>query len=114
MFVGPYDLGNNLLHPMGPSGPDEELQAAIEAIRKAASAAGKKTGIYTSSGDQARKYADQGFNMVTKLRSLSRLFSLSNTGVDRSRGGRWLDHNCCGGRPEQGQGNICTCCVEHC
>lgn len=49
---------------MGPNGPDEELQVAIEAIRKAAVAAGKKTGVYSSSGEQGRKYADQGFNMV--------------------------------------------------
>ena len=41
-----------------------ELKTAIETIRKAAAAAGKKSGIYATSGEQARAYADQGFNMV--------------------------------------------------
>jgi 4-hydroxy-2-oxoheptanedioate aldolase len=64
LLIGPYDLGNNLGHPITTGEPDEELKAAIEKIRKAAIAAGKKAGIYCISGDQARRYADQGFHMV--------------------------------------------------
>ena len=64
LFVGPYDLGNNLHHPITTGEPDEELKAAIEKIRQAAVSAGKKTGIYCISGDQARRYADLGFQMV--------------------------------------------------
>jgi 2-keto-3-deoxy-L-rhamnonate aldolase RhmA len=41
-----------------------ELKKAIETIREAAASAGKKSGIYATSGEQARAYADQGFNMV--------------------------------------------------
>lgn len=63
LFIGPYDLGNNLGHPViGEFSP--ELKAAIEKIRKAATSAGKKAGMYCTSGDQARLYADQGFDMV--------------------------------------------------
>lgn len=64
LLVGPYDLGNNLHHPITTGEPDEELKEAIEKIRVVATAAGKKTGIYCTSGEQARKYADQGFHMV--------------------------------------------------
>ncbi|KAF7508295.1 hypothetical protein GJ744_009440 [Endocarpon pusillum] len=73
LLVGPYDLGNNLHHPItsGDGEPDVELKAAIEKIRKAAVAAGKKAGIYCISGEQARRYADQGFHMVRLLHSLT-------------------------------------------
>ena len=66
LFVGPYDLGNNILHPITTGEPDEELRAAVERVRKVATEAGKKTGIYCISGEQGRKYADQGFNMVRR------------------------------------------------
>lgn len=63
LFVGPYDLGNNIGHPvLGEFDP--ELKAAIAKILKAAQDAGKKSGVYATSGDQARAYADQGFQMV--------------------------------------------------
>ena len=63
LFIGPYDLGNNLGYPVtGEFAP--ELKTAIETIRKAAETAGKKSGIYATSGEQARAYADQGFDMV--------------------------------------------------
>jgi 4-hydroxy-2-oxoheptanedioate aldolase len=73
LLVGPYDLGNNLHHPITTGEPNEELKAAIEKIRKAAIAAGKKAGIYCISGDQARKYADQGFHMVYSSVPFSRI-----------------------------------------
>lgn len=44
-----------------------ELKTAIETIRKAAATAGKRSGIYATSGEQARSYEDQGFNMVCFL-----------------------------------------------
>ena len=75
--MGPYDLGNNLHHPMTTAEPDEELKAAIEHIQKAAITAGKKVGIYCTSGDQARKYADQGFQMVRPFR-LSLILSMAD------------------------------------
>ena len=63
LLIGPYDLGNNIGHPvLGDFDP--ELKEAIAKILKAAHGAGKKAGIYATSGEQARMYADQGFNMV--------------------------------------------------
>jgi 2-keto-3-deoxy-L-rhamnonate aldolase RhmA len=75
LLVGPYDLGNNLHHPITTGEPDEELKAAIEKIRKAAVAAGKRAGIYCISGDQARRYADQGFHMVCFWGPVTRSFA---------------------------------------
>lgn len=44
---------------------DPELKAAISRIREAAKTAGKFSGIYCPSGDIARGYADEGFQMVS-------------------------------------------------
>lgn len=63
IFIGPYDLGNNIGHPVQGEF-DPELKAAIAKILKATQDAGKKSGVYATSGDQARLYADQGFQMV--------------------------------------------------
>jgi 4-hydroxy-2-oxoheptanedioate aldolase len=72
LLVGPYDLGNNIGHPVtGDFSP--ELKTAIETIKRAAANAGKKSGIYATSGDQARAYADQGFNMVCSLTAIPSL-----------------------------------------
>jgi 4-hydroxy-2-oxoheptanedioate aldolase len=66
LFIGPWDLGNNLGYPVqGDFAP--ELKEAIARILKAAQDAGKKSGIYCPSGDFARRYADQGFQMVSPL-----------------------------------------------
>ena len=62
-FIGPWDLGNNIGHPvLGDFDP--ELSQAITRIREAAKSAGKWSGIYCPNGDVARKYADEGFQMV--------------------------------------------------
>jgi len=45
----------------------EDLEKAIAKIHKAAVENGKRTGIYSTSGDQARQFADQGFHMVCIL-----------------------------------------------
>lgn len=64
LFIGPWDLGNNIGHPVtGDFSP--ELQTAIARILKAAQDAGKKSGIYCPNGEFARRYADQGFQMVS-------------------------------------------------
>lgn len=64
LFVGPFDLGNAMGHPV--TGPTfhPELDAAIKKVLVAAEKAGKKSGIYTPFGDQARAMAAVGFDMV--------------------------------------------------
>lgn len=58
LFVGPFDLGNNIGHPIIDGNMHDNLHAAIEKIFKAAKAAGKKAGMFCTSGEQAKKYAD--------------------------------------------------------
>lgn len=67
LLVGPYDLGNSIGHPVLKAEYDPELKDAISKIHEAAQAAGKYSAIYCGSGEQARSYADQGFNMVNVL-----------------------------------------------
>lgn len=63
LFIGPFDLGNNLGYPVqGEYAP--ELKQTITRIQLAAIGAGKKCGIYCASGESARQYAEQGFHMV--------------------------------------------------
>ncbi|ORY13470.1 Pyruvate/Phosphoenolpyruvate kinase-like domain-containing protein [Clohesyomyces aquaticus] len=65
LLVGPFDLGNNIGHPILEAGMSEELKEAIERIRDAAHAEGKKVGIYCTGGEQAREYAEKGFDMIS-------------------------------------------------
>jgi 4-hydroxy-2-oxoheptanedioate aldolase len=66
LLIGPFDLGNNIGRPiLGEM--HQELKDAIEKIKEAAHAEGKKVGIYTNSGEQAKEYADRGFDMISIL-----------------------------------------------
>jgi 4-hydroxy-2-oxoheptanedioate aldolase len=65
LFVGPFDLGNNIGHPIINGEMHESLHAAIAKTLKAANAAGKKAGIFCTSGEQSRKYAEDGFHMIS-------------------------------------------------
>lgn len=58
LFVGPFDLGNNIGHPIIDGHMHENLHKAIAKIFKAAKAAGKKVGIFCTSGKQSKAYAD--------------------------------------------------------
>ncbi len=64
LLIGPYDLGNNIGYPIITE-MHEELVKAIAKIHKAAVDNGKRTGIFCTSGEQARMYADQGYHMVS-------------------------------------------------
>jgi 4-hydroxy-2-oxoheptanedioate aldolase len=73
VFIGPFDLGNNIGHPIIGGKMDPELDEAIDRILRAALAAGKKCGIYCSSGEQAKEYADKGFHMISVATDYSTL-----------------------------------------
>ena len=60
-----FDLGNNIGHPILDGSMHENLHAAIAKVLAAANAAGKKAGIFCTSGEQAKGYADQGFHMMS-------------------------------------------------
>ncbi|KAI9051035.1 hypothetical protein LZ554_005143 [Drepanopeziza brunnea f. sp. 'monogermtubi'] len=65
LFVGPFDLGNNIGHPIIEGKMHENLHAAIKKILEASRKAGKKAGIFCTSGDQSKGYADMGFDMIS-------------------------------------------------
>jgi 4-hydroxy-2-oxoheptanedioate aldolase len=65
LFVGPFDLGNNIGRPIINGEMHGELHAAIAKVLKAANAAGKKAGIFCTSGEQSNKYARDGFHMIS-------------------------------------------------
>ncbi|EDU40014.1 HpcH 24-dihydroxyhept-2-ene-17-dioic acid aldolase [Pyrenophora tritici-repentis] len=67
LLIGPFDLGNNIGHPILTSRLDPELEEAIEKIKDAAHAEGKKVAMYCNSGEDARRYADRGFDMISIL-----------------------------------------------
>lgn len=55
LFIGPFDLGNNIGYPIINGDVKPELKEAIARILKAAKSAGKKCGMYASSGEEAGK-----------------------------------------------------------
>ncbi|KAI1397550.1 Pyruvate/Phosphoenolpyruvate kinase-like domain-containing protein [Hypoxylon fuscum] len=54
LFVGPFDLGNNIGHPILDGAMAPELDRAIDRILQATTRAGKKCGFFATSGEQAR------------------------------------------------------------
>ena len=75
LFIGPFDLGNNIGHPYIDGKMDDELKAAIATIQRSAKEHNKSTGIYCTDGENARHFADQGFQMVRISHNGQRLFA---------------------------------------
>ncbi|KAI9845336.1 MAG: hypothetical protein M1837_004958 [Sclerophora amabilis] len=69
LFVGPFDLGNNIGHPILDGTMHDELKTGVSKILKASVDNGKKAGIYCTSGEQSKMYADQGFHMVSPIQN---------------------------------------------
>ncbi|KJZ76602.1 hypothetical protein HIM_03938 [Hirsutella minnesotensis 3608] len=65
LFIGPFDLGNNIGHPILNGVVAPELKDAIGRILAACKKSGKKCGVYSSSGEQAKAFAEQGFDMIS-------------------------------------------------
>ncbi|KAF3000308.1 hypothetical protein E8E13_008854 [Curvularia kusanoi] len=64
LLIGPFDLGNNIGRPiLGEM--HQELKDAIEKIKEAAHAEGKKVGIYCTDGQQAQGYAQRNFDFIS-------------------------------------------------
>ncbi|KAI1364613.1 Pyruvate/Phosphoenolpyruvate kinase-like domain-containing protein [Xylaria arbuscula] len=55
LFVGPFDLGNNIGYPILDGVMKPELEQAIDRILAATTKAGKKAGFFASNGEQAKK-----------------------------------------------------------
>ncbi|KAL9119655.1 MAG: hypothetical protein Q9187_003796, partial [Circinaria calcarea] len=86
LFIGPFDLGNNIGHPILDGTMQPELKEAIAKIVRAAKENKKSTGIYATSGDQARLFADQGFNMVSVVADMVALPSYLTSALTTAKG----------------------------
>ncbi|PNP80950.1 hypothetical protein FNYG_05765 [Fusarium nygamai] len=64
LFVGPFDLGNNIGHPIIQGIVEPELREAVGRVLEVSHKFGKKYGIHSTSGKQARQYAETGFDMI--------------------------------------------------
>lgn len=64
LFVGPFDLGNNIGHPIIDGHIKPELSSAIQRVLETSHKFGKKCGIYCTSGQQAKEYAKVGFDII--------------------------------------------------
>ena len=73
LFVGPFDLGNNIGYPILDGTMHPKLKEAITKVQEVANLNEKRTGIYATSGDQAREFADQGFHMVRRPHTYQRI-----------------------------------------
>lgn len=71
LFIGPFDLGNNIGYPIINGDVKPELRSAIARVLKATKAAGKKCGMYASNGEEAARYVVPGTSTATPARTLS-------------------------------------------
>jgi 4-hydroxy-2-oxoheptanedioate aldolase len=89
LFIGPFDLGNNIGHPIIDGKMDPELDDAIDRVLKAANAAGKKCGIFCIGGEQARSYAERGFHMISVATDYTALGAVMSQSLAAAQGGVW-------------------------
>lgn len=62
--MGPFDLGNSIGHPILDGAMHDELKKVVTKVQQVAKANDKNSGVYSTGGDQALQFADQGFQMV--------------------------------------------------
>ncbi|GJC80104.1 4-hydroxy-2-oxo-heptane-1,7-dioate aldolase [Colletotrichum liriopes] len=80
LFIGPFDLGNNIGHPVINGIIKKELSDAIDRVLEATHKAGKKAGIFCTSGEQSKVFADKGFDMISVATDYTALqFTLSES-----------------------------------
>ncbi|KAL8681095.1 MAG: hypothetical protein Q9186_002747 [Xanthomendoza sp. 1 TL-2023] len=86
LFCGPFDLGNNIGHPILDGTMHDDLKDALARIQKAAKENQKASGIYATSGDQARQFADQGFQMISAATDAASLQTSLQSALTAARG----------------------------
>ncbi|KAI8673185.1 HpcH-HpaI domain-containing protein [Fusarium sp. Ph1] len=86
LFIGPFDLGNNIGYPIqkGIMGP--ELKEALARILAATRRASKKCGIYCKDAQQAREFAAQGYDMLVAATDYTALQAAVNGEVTSAKG----------------------------
>jgi len=87
IFIGPFDLGNSIGHPITDGIMAVELKDAIATILQTAKDNGKHTGIYATSGEQAREFADQGFQMISVVADMIAIPNFLSASLAKAKGG---------------------------
>lgn len=64
----------------------DKLKEAVTKIQRVAKENNKASGIYATSGDQAREYADQGFQMVSVATDATLLPASLQSALTTARG----------------------------
>ncbi|KAK4635594.1 4-hydroxy-2-oxo-heptane-1,7-dioate aldolase [Fulvia fulva] len=86
LFLGPVDLGNSIGHSAESIGQySRELEEAMKTVHQATKDAGKYTALYTAGGESAKKYAEQGFNMVNAMNDVAAIKSAFGQAVETAR-----------------------------
>ena len=86
LLIGPFDLGNNIGHPITDGAMSEELKGAIAKVLQTAKDNKKHTGIYATSGEQAREFADQGFQMISVAADMIALPAYMSSALAAAKG----------------------------
>jgi len=86
LFAGPFDLGISLGHPITDGKMADELKEALARIQKSAAENGKKSAIYCVSGEEARRFADQGFQMISVIPDIGALSSALTSALSTAKG----------------------------
>ncbi|KXJ92034.1 HpcH/HpaI aldolase/citrate lyase family protein [Microdochium bolleyi] len=86
LFIGPFDLGNNIGYPILDGVMQPQLEEAIDRVFQAAKQSGKKCGVFTTSTEQARMYAEKGYHMISIGLDVSILQAALPGRVDAVRG----------------------------
>ena len=89
LYIGPNDL-RLALGAATPDDPayDEQLEAAVLAVREACEAAGTAVGIFTTSGEVAAQRLREGFTFVTVAFDLAHLEQAARDHLDVARSAR--------------------------
>ncbi|KIH95071.1 2,4-dihydroxyhept-2-ene-1,7-dioic acid aldolase [Sporothrix brasiliensis 5110] len=87
LFVGPFDLANNIGHPIRDGVfPTEVKDAMARVLAAAQSVEGCCCGVYAGSPAQARDYAAAGFHMVNVVTDVLTLQAAASAAVHVARG----------------------------
>ncbi|KAI9710910.1 MAG: hypothetical protein M1820_002345 [Bogoriella megaspora] len=87
LFIGPFDLGINIGHPIVNNVIPKPLEDAILQVKQAADTHGKKTGMFCTSGAQSREWADKGFDMISIAADFAALGELVGRTLAEAKGG---------------------------
>jgi len=67
LFVGPYDLSLSFSKPTPSPDPHPDVEEIIQKIKRVGQKAGKKCAMFCTSGEQAAKRREEGWDMINVM-----------------------------------------------